>query len=79
MLKLTFPGRNEGEKVRINIQRLYDVHYNTKMSKYYSDVNLSEVDKEDQAVDLSGYIGVFHRNQPIEERHMGDFTLIQLA
>lgn len=35
LLKLTFPGRNEGDKIRINIQKLYDVAYNSKMSKVY--------------------------------------------
>ena len=49
--------------MRINIQSLYDVKYNDKMNKVYSSVTMPDVDLDDVAVDLSGYIGVFHRRE----------------
>lgn len=49
------------------------------MTKYYSDVNLPEGDKEDQPADLSGYIGVFHRSVKVDEKQLSDFNLAQLA
>lgn len=63
LLKKTFPGRNEGERVRINISSLYDVNYSNKINKVYRSVNMAEGDLDDVAVDLSGYIGVFHRKE----------------
>lgn len=61
LLKKTFPGRNEGDRVRINISSLYDMNYTNKINKVYRSVNMAEGDLDDVAVDLSGYIGVFHR------------------
>ena len=37
--------------------------YNDKMNKVYSSVTMPDVDLDDVAVDLSGYIGVFHRRE----------------
>ena len=62
-MKKTFPGRNEGERVRICISSLYDVNYYDKVNKVYKQVNMNDADLDDVAVDLSGYIGVFHRKE----------------
>jgi hypothetical protein len=63
LISKTFPGRNLGDQVRINISQLYDVRYNDRMTKVYKGVNLPETDRDDVVADLSGYIGVFHRSQ----------------
>jgi hypothetical protein len=36
----TFPGRNEGERVRISIGKLYEVRYNDKLKKIYIKIKM---------------------------------------
>jgi len=80
LLKKTFPGRNEGDRVRITISCLYDMNYTNKINKVYRSVNMAEGDLDDVAVDLSGYIGVFHRKEGDpgpKDKH--PFTWLELA
>jgi len=81
LLIKTFPGRNEGLKIRINIAKLYDVHYNNRMTKVYKGVEVGDNNEMD-AQDVSGYIGVFHRNNSIgsyDEKNLPNYSLGQLA
>jgi hypothetical protein len=53
----SFPGRDNGEKKRINIGKLYDQKYNIMLSKIYKNLDVHENDGEDDPVDQSGYTG----------------------
>jgi hypothetical protein len=74
-----FPGRRGAQSEdRINILKMYDVHYAEGINKVYKNVNLPETDT-DEVGDLSGFIGIFHRKNHIEERHLEPFSLQDLA
>eukprot|EP00347_Sterkiella_histriomuscorum_P012608 403367915 len=73
----TFPGRNEGEKFRLNISKLYEVRYNDKLKKIYVKIKMSETDDEDVAVDTSGYTGNFHRH--VDEKNLKPYSMERLA
>ncbi|CDW71437.1 ef-hand calcium-binding domain-containing protein 6 [Stylonychia lemnae] len=73
----TFPGRNEGERMRVNIGKLYEVRYNDKLKKIYFKIKMQETDDDDVAVDTSGYTGNFHRN--VDERLLLPFDIEQLC
>jgi hypothetical protein len=60
-LQNIFPGRNQGDKVRINISKIYDVHYQQGLNTVYKSINIPEADEKEAVNDLSGYIGIFHR------------------
>ena len=77
MITDTFPGRNEGERVRINISKLYEVRYNDKLKKMYVKIKISETDDDDVAIDTSGYTGNFHRN--VDEKNLLPYTMNELA
>jgi hypothetical protein len=79
LLTNIFPGRRGalGED-RINIVKMYDVHYSEGINKVYKAVNLPETDN-DEAGDLSGFIGVFHRKNQIDEKHLEPYSLQDLA
>jgi hypothetical protein len=47
--------------VRINISKIYDVHYQQGLNKVYKSINIPEADEKEAVNDLSGYIGIFHR------------------
>lgn len=79
LLSNTFPGRNEGDKVRINISKLYEVKQNDRLNKVYKGFHMSEIDSEDQTGDKSGYIGIFHREPIIDDTSLAPFTLTDLA
>lgn len=51
MLLDAFPGRDEGEKRRINISRLYDHKYSVKLQKIYQKVDVHDNDGDDDPVD----------------------------
>lgn len=51
MLLYSFPGRNEGEKKRLNVSKLYDQRYNMMLSKIYKGVDVHDNDGEDDPVD----------------------------
>jgi hypothetical protein len=57
LLSSSFPGRDKGEKKRINIGRLYDQKYNIMMTKIYKNVDVHDNDGEDDPIDQSGYTG----------------------
>jgi hypothetical protein len=57
MLLECFPGRDEGERKRVNISRLYDHKYEMMLTKVYQKVDVHENDGEDDPVDQSGYTG----------------------
>jgi len=57
----SFPGRDEGNKKRINLFRLYDQKYNMLMQKMYTKVDCYENDGKDDPVDAAGYYGQFYR------------------
>ena len=59
-LCLSYPGRDENDKSRINIYPIYDQKYNLMAKKVYSQVNVVEADKKEDAVDACGYTGQFH-------------------
>jgi hypothetical protein len=46
-----FPGRDEGQRRRVNVNRLYDHKYNMMVSKLYQKVDVHENDGEDDPVD----------------------------
>ena len=73
-LELSFPGRDEGQRKRINIGRIYDQKYNMLINKVYKKVNVHENTGEDDPVDTSGYIGQFYR----EKQTLLPFTESQL-
>jgi hypothetical protein len=72
----TFPGRSDGERVRINIAKLYEVRYQDKLKKIYGNVRVAETD-DDVAIDTSGYTGNFHRN--VDEKSLLPFSMTRLA
>jgi len=51
MLIECFPGRDEGDRKRVNIGRLYDHKYEVMLSKIYQKVDVHENDGEDDPVD----------------------------
>ena len=53
---------------------MYDVHYAEGMNKVYKSINLPEGDNDD-TVDQSGFIGVFHRKNFIEEKNLEPYTI----
>jgi len=57
VISSSFPGRDNGEKKRINIGKLYDQKYNIMLSKIYKNLDVHENDGEDDPVDQSGYTG----------------------
>ena len=63
-LLFSYPGRDEGELVRINIFTIYDQKYNIMQHKMYGKLDLHENDKKDDAIDACGYTGVFNRKKP---------------
>jgi hypothetical protein len=75
LLTNIFPGRRgaQGED-RISIVKMYDVHYAEGVNKVYKSVNLPETDT-DETGDQSGFIGVFHRKNHIEEKYLEPYTL----
>ena len=79
LLSNTYPGRNEGDKVRINISKLYEVKQNNRLNKVYKGFRMSEIDSDDQTGDKSGYIGIFYREPLIIDKSLAPFTLIDLA
>ena len=79
LLNNIFPGRRGvvGED-RINISKMYEVHYAEGITKVYKNVNLPETDN-DEIADQSGFIGIFHRKNHIDEKYLEPFTLQDLA
>ena len=74
-----FPGRRGVQcEDRISIVKMYDVHYAEGVNKVYKNVSLPETDT-DEVGDLSGFIGVFHRKNHVEERHLEPYSLQDLA
>jgi hypothetical protein len=71
-LLFSFPGRAEGARERINIYQIFNQKYNLMNKKMYEQVNMHEPDKKEDAIDASGYTGIFHRTKkvlkPITER-----------
>jgi len=65
MLVDCFPGRDEGERKRVNIGRLYDHKFEAMLSKVYQRVDVHENDGEDDPVDQSGYTGQFYRQKKL--------------
>jgi hypothetical protein len=79
LLNNIFPGRRGAQaEDRISIVKMYDVHYAEGVNKVYKNVSLPETDT-DEVGDLSGFIGVFHRKNHIEERHLEPYSLQDLA
>ena len=60
-LLYSYPGRDEGNMVRVNIYPIYDLKYNMMQKKVYDGLDLHEPDKKEEAVDACGYTGIFHR------------------
>jgi hypothetical protein len=79
LLTNIYPGRRgvSGED-RINIVKMYDVHYADGMNKVYRAVNIQETDN-DEIADQSGFIGVFHRKNHIDEKYLEPYSLQELA
>jgi hypothetical protein len=78
-LQNIFPGRNQGEKVRINISKIYDVHYQQGLNRVYKSTAIPDADEKEAVNDPIGYIGVFHRKDAIDDRLLQSFTMEQLA
>ena len=57
LLSSSLPGRDKGEKKRLNIGRMYDQKYNILLTRIYKSVDVHENDGEDDPVDQSGYTG----------------------
>jgi hypothetical protein len=51
MILDSFPGRDEGDKKRVNVSRLYDHKYTMMLQKIYQKVDVHENDGEDDPVD----------------------------
>lgn len=80
LLTKTFPGRNLGERVRVNISKLYEVRATHRMNRVYKGVRMPDTDREDAVEDISGYIGVFHRGGvTLDERRLPAASMEQLA
>ena len=56
-LLMSFPGRDEGDRKRMNVSRMYDQKYNILLAKMYRKVDVHEDDGRDDPVDVSGYTG----------------------
>jgi len=79
LLNNIFPGRRGGHgEDKISIVKMYDVNYAEGVNKVYKDVSLPETDTNEVG-DLSGFIGVFHRKNHIEERHLERYSLQDFA
>ncbi len=76
MLLDTFPARSEGDKIRINISKLYEVRYSDKLKTIYGNLQVSETN-DDVAIDTSGYTGNFHRN--VDEKSFLPYSMSRLA
>lgn len=61
--------------MRINISKIYDVHYSQGLNKVYKSINIPDADEKEAVNDLSGYIGVFHRINAIEEKFLQPFSM----
>lgn len=64
-LLFSFPGRAEGARERINIYQIFNQKYNLMNKKMYEQVNMHEPDKKEDAIDASGYTGIFHRTKKV--------------
>lgn len=75
LLTNIFPGRKGllGED-RISIVKMYDVHYAEGINKVYKSVNIPDTDN-DEIADLSGFIGVFHRKNHIDEKYLEPYSI----
>ena len=51
MLSDSFPGRDEGQRKRVIISKIYDYKYNMMVSKIYKKVDVHDNDGEDDPVD----------------------------
>lgn len=75
-LLYSYPGRDDGKKVRINIYPIYELNYNIMQKQMFEKVDLKATDEKDDAVDACGYLGVFHRSKKkqktITEEHFID-------
>jgi hypothetical protein len=45
------------------------------MNKVYQDIHLPDTDKNDVAIDASGYIGIFHRANAPDESKLLPFSI----
>ena len=52
-----FPGRTEGQRKRINVNRLYHLEDKIKQQTEYDRVDMFEDDGKDDPVDNAGYTG----------------------
>ena len=59
----SFPGRDEGQKKRINIARFYDYKYTVLKNKIYDKVDMFNGDDNDEPVDTFGFTGQFVRTK----------------
>ena len=67
----SFPGRDEGERKRVNVGRIYDQKYSNLTAKMYQQIDVFEDDGKNDPVDNAGYTGVMIRKKrklnPISE------------
>jgi hypothetical protein len=55
------------------------VHYFDGLNKVYKGTILAEADEGEVVNDQSGYIGVFHRQNVLDDRFMKNFSMEHLA
>lgn len=74
MILDAFPGRDEGDRRRVNVGKLYDHKYDMMLQRIYQKVDVHENDGDDDPVDQSGYTGQFYRQKknliPISEHEL---------
>lgn len=62
----SYPGRGSDQVIgshKVNIYPLYDTKYNMRFHQMYKKVDCREGEKCDDAIDASGFTGIFHRVQ----------------
>ena len=73
----TYPGRKDGERVKINITQLYETRFTEQLKNMYQKVKINEEDEDDIAIDASGYTGNFHR--PKNDANLKPFSREELV
>lgn len=67
----SYPGWDEGQRILVNIKRLYEMRQYNAVSKTYNKIKINDSDSEGENLDLGGYYGDFYRDKyklrPISE------------
>lgn len=72
-IALTYPGRDDGTHICINVAPIYDMKYNMLNAEMFKKVNLQEPDKREEVIDAAGFTGIFNR----KKKHLEPVTLLE--